>query len=407
MDLPVTYIVNASYEANIANDYANLIRVLRVPLQAFSGRAGPAQPQAELLALIPWTNANNYTVASFSAECWLTARGLVEGIGTGVPVGAIQSDWPGDSIAMLSSPAALAQCNSTPGTREESAADVDALSFPGPIPGPGAPSSQWNAMVAPFLVGKLAVSAFIYHQGEADAMNGGAYYACHLAALINDWRSSFGGLASTAWFGVTQLAPWAAENITGYSEGVAEVREAQFNVSRSLPNVTVAVIDDDGDPLAPAGSVHSRRKQLVAQRLVNGALKTQYGKDTLTILGPTYAAAQDASSGSDLVADVVFEPDTCTGGLAFVYGLNYTSWCPVELGIPLSSCAWFAIQSSSGDGVWVNATATILNGTAIQLRASGAGPGTVAATSFGWGAYPVVTLFNGVGLPVTPWRAWI
>jgi hypothetical protein len=271
-------------------------------------------------------------------------------------------------------------------------------------------------MVAPFLVGPRAVSLFIYHQGEADSTNGQAYYNCHLQALIADWRASFGPPASVAWFGVTQLAPWGGNaNSTSYSLGVAGVRAAQFNASLALPNVTVAVIVDDGDPLAPAGSVHSRRKQLVAQRLVNGALRTQFNKTSLQILGPTYMASEDATTdptGQTISAVVSFQPETCgDGGVRFVYGLNDTSLCPTDEGIAVNVCAWFAVQSAKS-GAWANATSVaVVNATAVRLTAPGSGVAgdTSAATSFGWGAYPVVTLFSngggtGINLPVTPWN---
>jgi sialate O-acetylesterase len=431
-DLSVSYIFNATAEAATANAFNDAVRLLRVPLQAYSARAGGA-PLADFLALVPWVRASNTSVWSFSAECWLTARDLAQG--TGVRVGAIQSDWPGDSIAMLSSPAAMAACNSTPptppmppsGVGERWGAGVgvgggagagaasstaavaprSGLAFPGPIPGPHAPSSQWTTMIAPFLVGPLAVEAFIYHQGEADALNGYAYYACHLAALINDWRATFAsgtGPGVLPWFGVVQLAPWGGENVTGYSLGVAEVRQAQFDVARALQNVTVAVIDDDGDPLAPAGSVHSRRKQLVAARLAAGAMAVQYGHTGTPIIGPVYASAADVSGGGTLAADVVFEGSSVAGGLTLQLGLNNTSFCPVDAGIPLSSCAWFALRGAQS-GAWVNATGVeIVNGTAVRLSAAAGGDAAVSATAFGWGAYPVVTLFNGAGLPVTPWN---
>jgi hypothetical protein len=341
MDLGVSYIVNSTAEAQIANEYGNLVRILRVPLQAFSTFGAQGAPMAELLAVIPWAAAANTSVWQFSAECWLTARNLASALR--IPIGAIQSDWPGDSIAMLSSPAAVAQCTNSE-LESSRVVEDNGLTFPGPIPGPHLPSSQWNAMGAPFIRGPLAVAAFIYHQGEADSSSGPAvfaYYKCALTALINDWKASFGGLASTAWFGVTQLAPWGDVKATVNSAGAASVRAAQLHVCRTLSNVTCAIIDDDGDPQAPAGSVHSRYKQVVAARLAAAGLRTQYGPSyaNLPMYGPLYSGFQDASTAGTLSAIVSFEPDSCTGGLQIVTGLNFTSTCPVDLGIFPSACA--------------------------------------------------------------------
>jgi sialate O-acetylesterase len=415
-DLSVSYIFNATVEAQTANDYPS-IRMLRVPLQAFTARggAGTGSPLAELLAVVPWAVSTNTSVWDFSAEGWLTARNLYDALR--VPIGVIQSDWPGDNIAMLSSPTAVAQCANVSATGSVSAAAAAAaasasvspssVTFPGPIPGPGAPSSQWNAMIAPFLPGPLSVAAFIYHQGEADTNSGAAafdYYKCALNAFIDDFRGSFGGNAATAWFGVAQLAPWGdLVKSTVNSPGAANVRAAQLHVCRTMTNVTCAILDDDGDPQAPAGSVHSRNKQLVARRLAAGALKTQYGPAyaNLSIYGPLYAGYADTTApGSGVLsATITFETESCFGGLGLV-----AATCPVDLGIDPTACAWFALQDST-TGAWANVTGVqVLNGTAVALSAPLAAGTGVRGTAFGWGGYPVVTLFSGTGLPVVPWN---
>ena len=165
MDLPLSYVINGTTsEAARANSYPN-IRLLQVPLQAFTGGPPAARPLRDFAALVPWTRANNVTTASFSAECFLVARGLYDETqragGDAVPVGAIQSDWPGASITQMSSPAALATCANLTAPR------AAAVEFPGPIPGPGPFSSMWNTMFAPLTVGPLAVGSFIFHQGAS------------------------------------------------------------------------------------------------------------------------------------------------------------------------------------------------------------------------------------------------
>ena len=265
-----------------ASAYGNSVRLLQLPLQAFSSTPD-STPLDEFLAVIPWVPASSTSVPGFSAECWLTASGLFDAVyaagGGSIPVGAIQSDWPGNSITQLSSPRAMSvycagddELLSSP-----SNAHIKAPGFPGPIPGPDYASSQYNAMVAPLAVGPLAVGAFIYHQGEADVHgwygpNGTvdydtirAWYGCRLRALIADFRSTFSASPTELpWFGVSMLAPYAGDCLTA-CENVPAVRAAQMDVALSEANVTCAVLVDGGDPTAPAGSVHSRNKQVVAK----------------------------------------------------------------------------------------------------------------------------------------------
>jgi hypothetical protein len=127
-------------------------------------------------------------------------------------------------------------------------------------------------MVAPLTVGPLRVTHFIYHQGEADVHTNAstAIYECRLRALIADLRATLGAWPG-AWFGVALLAPYAGDcgpdGSYGCATGVAAIRAAQLRVGTGLANVSAAVSTDLGDPQAPAGSVHSRRKQALAERL--------------------------------------------------------------------------------------------------------------------------------------------
>lgn len=411
MDIPLEYIVNGTTSERDSANAFSIIRLLQVPLQAYSSGAA-STPLRDFAAIIPWTIANNVTTAGFSAECYLVARGLVEAARAadptvdGVPVGAIQSDWPGDNIDDLSSAAALAQCNAS--------AAEHAVTFPGPIPGPHYPSSQYNAMVAPLTVGPLAVSAFMYAQGEADVHSNSTtdIYECRLRALIADWRATLGAWPG-AYFGITMLAPYSGdcESGGGCIGGVPAIRAAQLRVGLSTPNASVSVATDMGDPLAPAGSVHSRRKQAIAARIVAGAAAVLYGAASRAgpVYGPLYAAAADtsAAAGGVLTADVSFSPSSCPFGLQLVFGVNYTSTCPVGVSPTapsLAECSWFAVRGAASG--WLNATdVSVLNATAVRLSVPGVRDVAVA-TSFGQTSYPVTVLFSG-SLPVAPWTETI
>lgn len=411
-NLPLAYVENGTTsEAARANSYPS-VRLLRIPLQAFSSGAA-SMPLREFAAIVPWAAANNVTTASFSAECWLTARGIADAAHRadpsidGMPVGAIQSDWPGDSISQLSSAAALAQCGAA-----ETRTDPAGVTFPGPIPGPHFPSSQYNAMIAPLTVGPLAISSFIYHQGEADVHTVAStdIYECRLRALIADWRATLGAWPG-AFFGIAMLAPYSGDcgvGTSGCLVGVAAIRAAQLRVGLSTPNASTAVTTDAGDPQAPAGSVHSRRKQPVAARLVAGAAAVQWGAASKEgpVYGPLHARSIDASAAAgSLAADVAFVPESCEFGLQLVLNVNWTSTCPVGVSPTaptLDECSWFSIQGAASG--WHNATGVeVLNATAVRLSVPGVSDVAVA-TAFGQSAYPVTVLYSG-DLPVAPWNA--
>jgi hypothetical protein len=274
-------------------------------------------------------------------------------------------------------------------------------------------------MVAPLTVGPLAMKAAIYHQGEADCDGWYApgapldfehvysWYSCHLQALIKDWTDTFG----LSYFGVSMLQPYAGDCASnGGCRFVPAVRKAQMDVANSLPHSTYGVTTDLGDPTAPAGSVHSRHKAELAARLAAGFASVAYGQASLSgpFLGPLYLSAADASvQGSELAAEVAFEPSSAEGGLQLILNRNGTSWCPVGQSATapsISDCSWFSLLGSASG--WVNASRVeLLNGTAVRLSAPSALAGdTVLATAWGQNSYPVCVLFNAVGLPVSPWN---
>lgn len=411
MDLPTSYIVNASAELERANAFSNVIRLMRVPVNSF-GTSATSSPLRDFAVVYPWVLASNATVRDFSAECWLTARdmyeaGRADNSTDGVPVGAIQSDWPGTHIVTHSSAAAIAACGGAPPQPPNN----------GNESWPYWPSALHNAMIAPLTVGPLAASAFIFHQGEADVHTPETVeiYECRLRSLVADWRETMGAWPG-AFFGITMLAPYAGDcggtGDWGCVDGLPALRAAQLRVGLTTPNATVAISTDLGDPQAPAGSVHSRRKSEVAARLAAGFAAVRWGAASTMgpVYGPLYESATDASSssGGALTADVSFLPSSCSGGLQLVLSEPWTSACPVNASASapaLSECAWFALRGAATG--WHNASVAVLNNTAVRLSVEGVNDAAVA-TAFGQSAYPVTVLFSVSGaLPVAPWNETI
>ena len=105
-------------------------------------------------------------------------------------------------------------------------------------------------MINPFTVGPMALTGFIWYQGESNTNNQETAdaYACLFPAMITAWRSAFG--LPSAFFGFIQLSTWCGEVL-----GIPEMREAQMEALK-LDMVGYATNADHG-----AGcNIHPRKK---------------------------------------------------------------------------------------------------------------------------------------------------
>lgn len=106
-----------------------------------------------------------------------------------------------------------------------------------------------------------------------------------------------------------QLAPFLA------AQPLAAFRDVQCATTWAAANASCAVIVDDGDPLSPRGSVHSRNKQLVGARVAPGILAHVYGVgagDPSTQLGPRFSHVA-ATATDPLRATIALVPETLGG----------------------------------------------------------------------------------------------
>jgi hypothetical protein len=400
MQVTVGFAFNASAELNAADALGGVVKVFQVAASAMADA-----PLDNVQVQIPWSPASNTSLPQFSATCWFSGKSVAlgrAGADRSVPLGLIASSWGGTAIKVHASPAANAACGALyPGGN---------ISAPGADCGldhaPCTPSCLFNAMIAPFFAGPMAIAAAIWFQGENDAdlpeISGG-YYACQLGHLIADWRAGFA--SPSAHFTTVQLAPFLT------SAPLAAFRDMQCATTWAAANASCAVIVDDGDPLSPIGSVHSRNKELVGRRVAAGILAHVYGvnTDAASQLGPRYAGVVSVNSaGSPLSATVAFAPETVVGGLVYVAphvdAWQNSSRCPTELpGVTLSACGFFGILGT--DGVWYNASSASANPDNTLTITAAAAPATaaVAGTRFGWAAWPVVNHYNAKGLPMVPW----
>ena len=139
-------------------------------------------------------------------------------------------------------------------------------------------SALYNGMIYPLRDWK--VKGVIWYQGENNAGRAGEY-APLLKSLIAGWRATFG--MPDLPFLLVQLPNYMARRERPVDSGWARLREAQFNVARSVPGTALAVTYDVGE----WNDIHPLDKKTMARRLFLGARKLVYG-EKLVASGPMY-----------------------------------------------------------------------------------------------------------------------
>ncbi len=232
---------------------------------------------------------------------------------------------------------------------------------------PNAPTVLYNGMIAPLI--PLGIRGAIWYQGESNA--GRAYQYRELFPLmISNWRHDWG--EGNFPFLFVQLANYMATQPEPGDSAWAELREAQL-MTLSLPNTGMAVIIDIGE----ADNIHPRDKQDVGKRLALWALAKTYDKP-IAWSGPLYKSMKVRGN------EVVLHFDCINGGLV------------AEGGEPVKG---FAIAGKDRKFVW--ADARIEGDTVVVSSEKVAKP---VAVRYAWADNPVCNLYNGAGLPASPFR---
>jgi sialate O-acetylesterase len=240
---------------------------------------------------------------------------------------------------------------------------------PGGPPGsdPNAPSELYNGMIAPLL--PYTIRGAAWYQGESNADR--AYqYRSLLSTMIRNWRNDWG--IGNFPFLIVQLAPFMEINAEPEESQWAALREAQVQVTTSLPNVGMVVITDVGDEK----DIHPTRKELVGARLALAARKLAYNENIVGF-GPT------------------FKSMTIAGGKAIV------SFDNVGKGLEARGERLTGFALSGADKKFVFADASIVGNTVVVSSPKISAP---AEVRFGWANFPVVNLWNKDGLPASPFR---
>ena len=137
-------------------------------------------------------------------------------------------------------------------------------------------------------------------------------------------------------------------------------------------------------------------KIVVARRLANAYLSVALGYSGFGWLHPTYSAATANGFGASASVTISFSNVLST------LVLNAAAHCQVELKVIATECANFTVVSTGGDTYFATvAVAPDLR--SVVLSAALPAGQSIAATSFGWGTWPINTVVSAEGIPLQPW----
>jgi sialate O-acetylesterase len=221
----------------------------------------------------------------------------------------------------------------------------------------------FNGKVAPLI--PYAIRGMLWYQGEANSTPPKApFYHDQLSLLVRDWRARWGYEFPIAW---AQLP-----NFSGAGRDWPLVREAMLK-TLALPKTGMAITIDIGE----ASDIHPKNKQEVGHRFALWALGTVYGRNVPAISGPL-PAGHSVRGG-----EIVLRFNHTNGGLVARDG----------------QLKGFTIAGA--DRQWQPADARIQGSTIIVSSPEVKAP---IAARYAWENLPTCNLYNGAGLPASPFR---
>lgn len=232
---------------------------------------------------------------------------------------------------------------------------------------PNRPTVLYNAMIHPFI--QFAIKGVIWYQGESNADRAHQYRTL-FPAMITDWRKKW-NIGDFPFYFVQLANYMKTAELPGVSNW-AELRDAQLK-TLALPNTGMAVTIDIGD----GKDIHPKNKQEVGRRLALIALARTYG-EKIPYSGPLVVSQQ--IDGNSVILNFKYTD----GGLKTKDGAALTG---------------FAIAGADQKFFWAQGT---IKGDKVVL--SSADVPDPVAVRYGWADNPPCNLYNGAGLPATPFR---
>lgn len=394
MQLPVNDAMNPQVEK--ATAYFPQIRMFTVV-----HHADPA-PQTNCEGY--WETCSPETVGRFSAAAYFFARDLHQKLKA--PVGIINASWGATPIetwtsmscmegrpefapvfkpweAKLRVPYDLDKAQAqylhameiwTNSTETQKAEGKPALAEPPKPVNPhfdkNYPANAFNGMIAPLI--PYAIRGAIWYQGENNAQSEyPELYATQLPLLIQDWRQRWGqGNFPFAWVQLPNFQPKAdGRPVPGNKWAV--VRECMLQ-TLTVPDTGMAIAIDVGD----SNYIHPKNKQAVGHRLALWALARVYGEN-IPCSGPL-------PSGQKIYDDKIRLSFTHTDG-----------------GLVARNGGLKGFSIAGADHHWAPAAAHIEGNQVVVSSPETRSP---VAVRYAWADNPDCNLYNGAGLPASPFR---
>lgn len=231
---------------------------------------------------------------------------------------------------------------------------------------PNRPTVLYNAMINGLV--PYAFQGAIWYQGESNESRAYQYREV-FPLMINDWRKQWN---KNFPFYFVQLANFMATSKEPEESNWAELREAQTK-TLNLGNTGMAVIIDIGD----ATDIHPKNKQEVGRRLALAARAQTYG-EKIAYSGPMY----DSYKIEGQQIRIAFK--LTDGGLKTNDG---------------QALKGFAIAGLDHKFHWADAK---IEGNEVVVSCNDVD--FPIAVRYAWSNNPICNLFNGAGLPASPFR---
>jgi len=228
-----------------------------------------------------------------------------------------------------------------------------------------APGLLWNGMIAPLT--PFPIRGVIWYQGESNSVieRSPTLYYPLFRTLIEDWRRQWG--EGDFPFLYVQIANFKSVPI----EDWAAIREGQLK-TLELRNTAMAVTIDIGNP----DNVHPTDKLDVGLRLARAARALSYD-EAIEYSGPLFRQATTEYS-------------------------SMRAWFDHAKGLMAKGGEITGFEVAGKDGKFFPATARIEGATVVATSPSVAEPVYVR---YGWANSPLCKLFNGEGLPASPFTS--
>lgn len=361
---------NMAFQVLGANDFGKEKAAANLPqVRMFTVKSAPSA-KAEPDCVGSWVLCSPETVGNFSAVLYFFGREIHKNLG--VPTGLIHSSVGGTRIeawtaAVVQPPEPAAKKKSVASKAEATDPSEPADSTASSV---GKDEIGWlfNGKIAPLI--PYAIRGAIWSQGENNAKRPAEIPLYHkkLALLITDWRKRWSTEFPFAW---VQLP-----NVDSKDNRWTLMREQTLK-ALSVPKTGMAISIDINTDIGDKHNGHPKNKQESGRRLSLWALGDVYGKKVASTSGPLPA-------GHEVKGDkIVLKFTHADGGLAAKDG---------ELR---------SFQIAGEDKHWKPATAQIVGDTVIVHSPEIAKP---VAVRYAWKGWPDCNLYNGAGLPASPFR---